>query len=106
MSLLTDAQDAYLTNSGYDVEADASKAQLFLVAVRNLLMLAPTASADERTRLEMNTSLLQKQYDQCRDWLMAHGVMPDPMNAGVGETALDFSDYRGGWGGASGGACR
>ena len=94
---LTAALDAYLATSGYDVDASVADAKLFVKACRQLLLLLPRGSADERTRTDLSPDLIREQLNAARSWLAGLGEIDNEdslANADAGETALDFSHYR------------
>ena len=86
-STLNDVVTEYLANADYDVSASATKAKLFLVACRFLLILLPSrASSGGASELEFDPNTIKGEMNAAKSWINA--------NSGGGVVHPDFRSFQ------------
>lgn len=92
MTLVSDAETAYLDNCDYRETGSVAKAKLFVTACRKLVILLPTVTQKGPNSVSLNVSLVQKQLDEAQEFLLLASPTQIP---GTGTTKADFANFRG-----------
>jgi len=99
---LAGAKTSYIANSGYDINNSIVEAKAYLLACRQILLLLPSSSSDERTRTDLQPILIKGELDKVSAWLVGKGAMDDAASlVPTHDTVVDMSDFRSEWGGAA-----
>ena len=66
-------REAYLDNSGYDVNDSLEECKRYIRACRNLLMLLPKRAAKDTEEFELNPASIQDELKEAVAWRQRYG---------------------------------